>query len=329
MAVIKKLDFFDKSKLKELKSFLNFDDENLFVDILTSGLAGHLHYYLPLKYKFLKESYLMSEHSNILGLITVNTFSGNYKKVNISQLFFLENAYEVAQQLIEFVVSQYGALGAHSFYMLVDDVYNELSNVLLNNCGFRQCSYEQIWEAPKTVFKKCNNIKYRRLKKSDIKEVADIYNDSVLTHFKPTLLRDEKEFKETSFSGLKYATEYRYVIEEPGTSRIIAYFKISTADNQKYTVDFNYSNGYEIDFDTIMYFAQREILKRTRRYRLFIKTKNYINTNKAQKEFLKESNFKCISTKNLFVKDFFRVAKEYSPQERFAALGGLHNSPSF
>ena len=329
MAVIKKLSLFDKPKLKELSPFLNYEDENLFVDILTNGLAGHLHYYLPLKYKFLNESYLLSEEKRTLGLITVNTFSGNPRKINIAQLFFLENYYEVAQQLIEYIVSQYGAKGADTFYVLVDDVYTELAQVFVNNCGFRQCSYEQIWEAPKISFKKNRNIKYRRFKKSDVREVADIYNDSVLTHFKPTLLRNEKEFWESSFSGLKYANEYRYVVEEPSNSRIIAYFKISTADNEKYVVDFNYSNGYDIDFDTILSFATREILKRTRKFTLYIKMKNYINTNEAQREYLQETGFSCISTKNLYVKDFFRVAKEYSPEERYAVLGGLHNSPSF
>ena len=329
MAVIKKLKFFNKSKIKELRPFLNDEDDNLFIDILTNGLPGHLHYYLPLKYKLLPESYMLTDHEHTLGLISVNTFSGNYRKVNISQLFFLENAYEVAQQLVEFVVSQYGAMGAHSFYVLVDDTHTELSQVFLNNCGFRECSYEQIWEVPKTSFKKCKNIKYRRFKNSDVKEVSEIYNDSVFPHFKPAMLREEKEFYEPVFSGLKYANEYRYVIEEPATSRIIAYFKISTADNEKYTVDFNYSNGYEVDFDTILYFATREILRRTRKFKLYIKMKNYINTNKAQKEYFKEAGFNCISTKNLYVKDYFRIVKEFSEEERFAVLGGLHNSPSF
>ena len=329
MSKIRKLNFFDKPRLKELSPFLNTEDDNTFVNILTNGLPGHLQYYLPLKYKFFSESYLLTEEKRTLGLITVNTFSGNPQKINISQLFFLENSYEVAQQLIEFIVSQYGAMGAHTFYVLVDDKYTELSQVFINNCGFRQCSYEQIWEVNKTSFKKSRSIQYRRFRKSDIQEVADIYNDSVFQHFKPTLLRDKKEFLESNFSGLKYANEYRYVIEEPINSRIIAYFKISTVDNEKYVVDFNYSNGYEVDIETILNFATREILRRTRKFKLYIKLKNYINTNKAQKEFFKEAGFNCVSTKNLYVKDFFRVIKEYSPEERFATIGGMHNSPSF
>ncbi len=329
MAVIRKLNFLDKSKIKELRPFLKEEDENLFINILTTGLPGHLHYYLPLKYKVLDESYLLEDLNRPLGLITVNIFRGNYRKINISQLFFIENAYEVAQQLLEFVISQYGAMGAHAFYMLVDDKYTELSQLLIDRCGFRQCSYEQIWEVPKTSFKKCRNIKYRRFRNSDIKEVSDLYNDSVISYFRPTMLRENSEFKEPFFSGLNYTNEYRYIIEEPSTLRIISYFKIATADNVNYTVDFNYSSGYEVDIETVLYFATREILKRTRRFKLFIKMKNYIDTNNAQKEYFISSGFNLVSTKNLYVKDFFKIIKEYSPEEKFSVLGGLHNSPSF
>jgi len=329
MSKIRKLNIFDKPKLKELSPFLNAEDENLFIDVLTHSLPGYLQYYLPLKYKFFSESYLLVDDNRDLGLITINTISGNPQKINISQLFFLENYYEVAQQLIEFIISQYGAMGAHTFFMLVDDKYYELSRLLVDVCGFRQCSNEQIWEVNKQSFKKKRNLQYRRFKNSDVKTVTEIYNDSVFQHFKPTLLRTEKEFCESTLSGLKYATEYRYVIEDTEFSRTIGYFKISTVDNKNYTVDFNYSNGYDVDIETILSFVTREILKRTRRYKLYIKLKNYIDTNEAQKEYYLASGFTPVVTKNLYIKDFFKVIKEYSPEERFATVSGWHNSPSF
>lgn len=329
MIKIRKLNYFDRSKIKELNTVLKQENESMFVNILTTALPGHLHYYLPLKYKILNESYILTDETRTLGLVTVGTFNGNPYKINISQLCFIENAYEVAQQLIEFIIAQYGAMGATTFYLTINEGYYELYNILTNRCGFRDISTEEIWKVKKSSIRKSKNIKYRRFRKFDIKQVSDIYNDSVYSHFRPTLLRTPEEFYEPFFSGLKYATEYRYVIEEKSTSRIIAYFKISTADNKNYIVDFNYSNGYEIDFNDIFYFAKREILKRTKKYKLYVKLKNYINTNQAQKDYFIQCNFKWISTQKVFVKDFFKIIKEYSPDERFAMLGGLYNSPSF
>jgi len=329
MTKIRKLNRLDKPKLKELVSFLNVDNESHFVKMLTDALPGHLHYYLPLKYKFLDESYLLTKKKHVFGLISVNTFKGNYKKINISRLLFLENAYEAAQQLVEFVIAQYGAIGAHTFFVLVDERYSELAQLFVNNCGFRQCSCEKIFESSKYSFKRNRNLTCRRFKNSDAKEVSELYNDSLITHFKPTLNRRREEFCESICSGLNYFTEYRYVIEEPDTSRIISYFKISTADNENYTVDYNYSGGYDIDLETILSFATREILRRKRRFKLFVKTKNYIQTNKQQEEYMNREGFKCVNTKLLLVKDFFKIAKEYSSEEKFAVLGGWNNSPTF
>lgn len=327
MRKIRKLNFFDKPKLKKIMTFLQATGGTDFLDLMTNVFPGHLHYLLPLKYKFLNESYLLAEEKNVLGLITTNTFYGNPYKVNIAQLMFRENAYEDAQQMIEFVIAQYGALGAQTFFALIDIRFTELINVMLNTCGFRQCSSEQIWEVTKKRYKKPKTLSFRRCKKSDAKSIAEIYNDSLIPHFKPTLVREESEFCESWCLGLKYQTEYRYVIEDG--SKIIGYFKIITPDNQNYTVDFNYSDGYEIDFDNIMYLAKREIMKRQKKFKLFIKLKNYIKTNDLQKNYFEEKGFKCVSTKLLLTKDFFKQVREFSKEERFALMGGFNNIPTF
>lgn len=327
MRKIRRLNFFDKPKLKKFMTFLQTNGGTEFLDLMTNVFPGHLHYLLPLKYKFLNESYLLTEEKNVLGLITTNTFNGNPYKINLTQLMFRENAYDDAQQMIEFVIAQYGALGAHTFFALIDERFTELAGVMSKNCGFRQCSSEQIWEVTKKRYKKPRTLSFRRFKKSDSKAVAEIYNDSLISHFKPTLTREESEFCEGWFSGLRYQTEYRYVIED--NSRIIGYFKITTPDNQNYTVDFNYSNGYEIDFDNIMYLVKREILKRQRNFKLFVKLKNYINTNDLQKSYFERKGFKCVSTKLLLTKDFFKQVREFSHEERFSLMGGLNNSPTF
>ena len=327
MAKIKKLNWFDKPKLKTLTSFLDANNENLTESFSPDILPFCLHYYLPLRYKFYPESYLLTDNREILGLITTNVYRGNPEKINISRLMFWENSYETAQQLSEFVIAQYGAMGARTFYILIDEYNSELAQLLVNNCGFRQCSTEQLWEIPKRAFKKNRNVSCRRFKKSDIKEASEIYNDSVLSYFKPALNRNEKEFTEPLCSGLRPQSEYRYVIEIEQLSKIQAYFKISTSDNECFTVDFNYSEGYDIDFDTIMYFASREILKRKRQFKLLIKMKNYIRTNKNQTDYLCGHGFKCVNTKLLLVKDFFKIIKE--PEKNFVVLDAGYNGSSF
>lgn len=325
MAKIHKLNYFNRSKIKDMIPFLNTRRNNGFLKILSISPFGPIHSLLPLKYKFLDESYIISENSESLGAITVSPIVGNYSKLAISQLYFGENAYDVAKQLIDFVISYYGANGATTFYASFDETYGELVNLFITSCGFRQCSAEEVWEVTKKTFQKPSTIKYRMFKDCDLKEISDIYNDSLVTYFKPTLERSEKEFSESFCHGLTYSTSYRYVIEDNSSGRIIGYFLISTDDNESYVIDFNYSDGYEIDFDGIMYFATREILKRKRHFRLFIKTKRYLKTSEQQKEFFIHNNFQWIKTKILLVKDFYKLIKQESPIKEFIMLGETAN----
>ncbi|MGN1153517.1 MAG: hypothetical protein ACI4S3_05770 [Candidatus Gastranaerophilaceae bacterium] len=323
MSKIEKLNYFNRSKIKMLIPFLNLKRNNGFLKMLSISPFGPIHSILPLRYKFLDESYIITENDDALGAITVSPIVGNYTKLTISQLFFADNSYHVAKQLIDFVVSHYGANGASAFYVTFDETYTELMNLFISSCGFRQCSAEEIWEVPKKAFAKPNTIKYRRLKDSDLKEVSEIYNDSLVTYFKPTLERSAAEFSETFCHGLTYSTSYRYVIEDVSSSRLIGYFLVSTDDNENFLIDFNYSDGYNVDFEGIMYFAVREILKRKRHFKLFIKTKRYLKTCESQKNYFVENNFHWIKTKQVLVKDFYKLIKQETPLKEFIMLGRL------
>ena len=74
-----------------------------------------LHHILPLRFKFLPESYVLKDNKNIKGLITVAPISRHQKKVEIKKLFFEENSFADAAELIQFAVSKYKAKGAY-FY---------------------------------------------------------------------------------------------------------------------------------------------------------------------------------------------------------------------
>jgi len=326
MAEIHKLNYFNYSKIKNMTPFFNTINHNSFLQMLSISPFGKIHGLLPLKYKFLNESYVISENNEAMGAITISPIVGNYSKLAISQLFFNENAYDVAKELINFVISHYGANGASAFYVTFDETLYELINLFTTACGFRQCSAEEIWEVTKKTFHRPETFKYRRLKDSDLKEISDIYNDSLITYFKPTLERSKTEFAEFFCHGLTCSTAYRYVIEDNSSGKIIGYFLISTDDNENYLVDFNYSDGYYIDFDGIMHCATREILKRKRHFKLFIKIKRYLKTSEPQKNYFVENNFQWVKTKLLLVKEFYKLIKQESPLKEFIMLGQLNKN---
>jgi len=72
------------------------------------------HNLFPLRYKFMKEHFLAVEDKDVIGILSTKLEKGSFQRVNIDELFFAENCYDAAKQLIEFVISYYGAKGATS-----------------------------------------------------------------------------------------------------------------------------------------------------------------------------------------------------------------------
>ena len=117
---------------------------------------GLINAMLPLRFKFKSESFIYVENKEILGIITIARTSGNPYKINITRLIFKENLYDIGKQLVEFAIHKYGAKGATSFTVTIDECHDELFNLFINGCGFRQCASETLWKIEKPSPEKTN-----------------------------------------------------------------------------------------------------------------------------------------------------------------------------
>lgn len=107
MTIIRRLNCFDAPKIKKMIAYLGSDEK--YSRAILSEAFHSVHSILPLKYKFLPESYILLENNEILGLITIIPTSGNPYKINITRLIFKQNLYDIGKQLVEFVIAKYGA----------------------------------------------------------------------------------------------------------------------------------------------------------------------------------------------------------------------------
>ena len=90
MAKIQKLNLFNHSKIKNLIPFLNTNKNNWFLKLLAIGPFSCIHNLLPLRYKFLDESYIISENNESLGAITVSPIVGTILKLQYHNYFSLK-----------------------------------------------------------------------------------------------------------------------------------------------------------------------------------------------------------------------------------------------
>lgn len=308
MTIIRRLNCFDAPKIKKMIAYLGSDDK-FSRDILNEAFYT-LQAVLPLKYNFLPESYILLENNEILGLITIAVTIGNPYKINITRLVFKQNMYDIGKQLVEFVIARYGAKGAISFKVTVDQSHDELLDLFLNGCGFRQCSYENLWKLDNFQPKTENNASFRYFQNSDSKYVARLYNAELKNLYRPSLDRIKTEYQEPFFAGMTSFYKNRYVLEDEIKHRIIAYLSITTSDNFNFIIDMSLNDAFNLSYDEILNFGISEIKKRKSKFCAFLKHRQYTNYADEMEKYLHERNLNCIQTQCVLVKDFYKQIKQ-------------------
>ena len=325
MTRIKRLTCFDIPKINKMIEHLGNGDTTRFQHELNNEALIAINGLVPLKYKFMPETYILSDKDEIMGLITVVPTRGNPYKINITKLIFQQNSYDAGKQLVEFIIARYGAKGAVSFCANVDQTHDELLNLFLNGCGFRQCSYENLWELKNFIPREPQKASFRYCQNSDAPDVARLYNSELNTLYKPSMERIKQEHKEPFFAGLVNFYKNRYVLEDPMTHRIIAYLSITTTDHRNFTIDISTNDGYQISYDEVINFALSEISRRKTNFNAYIKHRQYTKTADGFEKYLHERNLDCIQTKCVLIKDFYRPVKQQENVLQVFLLGETVN----
>ena len=320
MSKIRKLYFFDKKKSQEMISFLNNDANDAYINNIMFNPFLPLHHFLPLNLKYLPESFVLKDGKEIKGLITVAPAKGKNKKMEIQKLLFEENSLSDAAELIQYAVSKYKAMGATSILVKVDDFLPELLTLFVSKCGFSQISYEKLWRIPELDNTPFDKREFRSFRNSDAKALTNLYNDSLLPHFRPLLSKEVKEFKESLFQGLSYYSEYKYVIEDKKTKAILGCITIQTSDNENYIVDIIQTGWVNLDINAIINYAAYQIKKRKKRFGLFIKTKRYTTLGESYEAQFIKNNFTCVQNQIVLTNSSAKVLKETVKSGKYTVL---------
>ena len=317
MLKIRRLSCFDYKKLKKLISYLCTDDSDKLTKTLIEEPLGLFNAIMPLRFKFKSESFILTKDKEILGLITAICTYGNPYKINITRLIFKENDYNTGKQLVEFIIQKFGAKGAQSFIVNIDESHDELFDLFINGCGFRQCGFETLWKSENIKYTS-TNYKYRHAQNSDSKDITIMYNAELNNIYKPALTRCPLEFREPLFCGFNKFYKSRFISENE--QNIQSYFSITTYDNLNYILDITTNSGYDSNYDGIINSAANYISSKRKDFYLFIKQKNYIKESDQLENYLKTAKFTPIQTKHILIKDFYKPIIEENTEWKIFAL---------
>lgn len=287
---------------------------------------------LPLSCKFAPDSYIAIEDDKICGLVTLKAQEKNPQSWRITKLFLDENGYDVGRQLVSFVIARYGAMGANTFSVKVDENHEELLELFSKGCGFRVCASEQLWKM--TEFKVGSSSLdkgfFRPFKDADSKAAASIHNDLIFPHFRYSLAKKSEEYENIIFSGLHKTSYFKYVIEDGSEHAIKGYFCIQTDDNENFTLDVDLVSAFDGYLEDVINFSISQIMMRRKKFNLYFLNKKYQTNGAKTEKFLSENGFKNVKNQIILVKDYYkRIAEDERYSKPAIAFSEITRKPAF
>ena len=309
MGYIRRLNIFDKPKIREIvKSNSGTGD---FKYPFLKEVFCLAQSFLPLNYKFLPETFVDIDNGELTGVISVKPIRGNSETVNILQLIFANGNYDAGKELVNFIVEYYGQRGAKTFKVIIDDEQKDLEDLFMHGCGFRCGSWENIWDVTSGIekFKNIQSVNFSQMSDGFVRQVAELINFELLSHYKPALERKPEEFKSPLVEIFNNGRN-NYYIKHFGKN-ICAYINIQTNDNKNFIVIPYKNSAYDVKFDEILAFAAKNISRyRLSNFNLYVSQQKNMNFSSELEEYLHSYNFQCVNTRHILIKEFYKPVKQ-------------------
>lgn len=331
MAKIRDLALFDIWQINKLLSFVDREPYSFFDGIILPAPFDIFYKILPLRFKFLPESYVLTDKKKLLACISVKRCNGNHRKWEISKLLMSDSPHEAVRVLIQYAVTKFAAKGVHTFLAAIEENQNELIQLLIDGAGFRHCSRHQFWRCTNYSpnLEVLKELSIRPFKNSDAGAVCELYNDTLQPHFRPSLNKNKAEFHENIFAGLLPNSQFRYVIEHKERKQLICYLVLKTNDNKNYILDCLLSKGYEYAFESILNYSLKLAQKRTQNLNFYVTNKYCLQTANHFENVLKNNSYEAANSFVILVKDLFRTIKDDSQVIRNVFYTDINSNPAF
>ena len=265
----------------------------------TIGFLRFINHLLPLKMKFLNESFVALIDGNSLGVITLDKDSKSHNRFKITKLILEENSSLIAKQLINYAITRYRAMGASSFYVVVDEKIPDLLEIFKNEMNFRNCGCEYLYKI--NSINTSYDLPLKPFKKQNVREICKFYNENINSFNRFLFSRQEYQF----FNGY-----YKYIFYNEEKSAILGYFEIATKNNIDFYINFTMDCAYNIYLTDAIKFISSKLKQKYKKFNLYIKVKDYVMNSKELLAILKENDAEFISKSQILAKDYYKEIKQ-------------------
>ncbi len=262
-----------------------------------------INYLLPLRLKFLNESFIALKNNQPMGMITLSKDSNSFTRFKITKLILEDETILTASRLVNYVITRYRAMGANSFYVVCDVKRNDLAQIFKNELSFRNCAFEYLYKIENIDESRVSNCSFflKPFKNENVNEVCKFYNENINSYNRFLFSREIYQF----FNGYP-----KFVFYNDKDNKILGYFEILTNNNMDYYINFSIDCAYNIYLIDAVKFIYMKLKQKNKKFNLYIKTKDYFMNSKEILAILKENKYEFISKSQIFAKDYLREVKD-------------------
>lgn len=314
MAKIKQFNILYHKKVEKMLSVISSEEKISFGTTFICFILNAIQDFLPIALKNNKSSFIaVNDENNVKAFITTEAAYGNYKKRFIKKLFLDKNSFDEGKQLIDYIVTKYGAIGADTFCVLVDEFDETTAGLFSKMCGFRLCSREILYQPDNLNIKNSEDLLdekcFEKFKNTDSLKVAELFKDTLFPHFRFSLEKDPKEFTAPIYKLLSKDPPQKFLLKDKNKN-VFGYIDIETIFNNTKAIEIILAKTHEFDYfrilKSIIFYTQKTFPN----CEILIFCKNYDSSSKTYEKILKENNFVPVQTKLLFVKDFYKPIQD-------------------
>lgn len=314
MAKIRRFNISHFKKVQKMVSSISPDEKISYSGTILGGLLDIFQDFMPLALRKSPESYIVvNENNDVKAFITIEVTKGNKHKWFVKQLFLDKNSFDEGKQLIGYVVAKYGALGADTFCVLIDENDETSAELFSKRCGFRLCSREVVWHASdidlNSTYKWAD---FCKLSNFEAKKVAYFYNDAILPHFRFSLELDIDEFKSPILKNPFKKYPQKFVLKNNDKS-ILAYLEYHFVNQTDFLVDLIVTKPFENEYLPILKTVISHLKELAPNGNIFVLNRNYMTSAKSFEDVLYGCGFEKAQIKMLLVKDFYKPLKTEEP----------------
>lgn len=310
MTKIKSIVFCSRKKLKNsmLKSGFELCDADF-----PPYFFDFVHHLMPLRLKFLNESFVAYDNKGILGLISLEKDEKSSKRLKITKLFLEKNSYDIGKILVQYAISRYCAMGATSYVVTIENNCEDLLSLFVKGCSFSQNADEYIFnlksENADKFLEFCEE-GFSFFKPQSAPQVCKLYNSNINSYQRHNFICSKEQFMPSFASGLSEKIQFSYVLQDEQEGKVYGYFRIDTKNNVDYTLNFVIERGYEIYFKDALGFISNILSRRCKNWNLYIKVKSFFVNYDYFKSFLFDMELPLVKTSKILTKDYLTKARE-------------------